>query len=34
MLYGVRGVRGAPTLCCDSVMAVDALDVEDQQLLR
>ena len=25
MLYGLRGIRGVPTLCCDSIMAVDGL---------
>ncbi len=34
MLYGVRGARGAPTLCCDSVMAVGALSEAQQSLLR
>ena len=34
MLYGLRGKRGAPTLCCDSVMAVGALSPADQRLLR
>ena len=34
MLYGLRGVRGAPTLCCDSVMALDALSEADGHLLR
>ena len=34
MLFGVRGKRGAPTLCCDSIMAVEALSAADQRLLR
>lgn len=34
MLYGLRGVRGCPTLCCDSLMAVQALSKSQQSLLR
>jgi hypothetical protein len=34
MLFGVHGKRGAPTLCCNSIMAVEALSAADQRLLR